>query len=374
MISFPRTDTSLVGRWWWTVDRWTLLAVALLIAIGTLLTLAASPAVAEKLRLDPQHFVLRQVVFLPLAIAVMFIVSLMSPRGVRRISVIGLAISLIFVGLTLLMGEEIKGATRWLQFAGLSIQPSEFVKPCFAVTAAWMLAEQRRREGVPGGLICCALFAVVVWLLVSQPDFGMTAVVSAVWFGQCFIAGLPMLWVGILAVLGLVGAVVAYATSAHVASRIDLFLNPASGDSYQIDRAMDAFGQGGLLGRGPGEGMVKRVLPDAHTDFIFSVAGEEFGLIACLIIVGLFGFVTMRGFARLLHEEDLFVLLAAAGLLTQFGLQALINIGVNVNLLPTKGMTLPFISYGGSSMLALALAMGMVLALTRRRPNLGGLP
>ncbi len=374
MISFPRTDTSLVGRWWWTVDRWTLLAVALLIAIGTLLTLAASPAVAEKLGLDPQHFVLRQVVFLPLAIAVMFIVSLMSPRGVRRISAIGLAISLIFVGLTLLMGEEIKGATRWLQLAGLSIQPSEFVKPCFAVTAAWMLAEQRRREGVPGGLICCALFAVVVWLLVSQPDFGMTAVVSAVWFGQCFIAGLPMLWVGILAVLGLVGAVVAYATSAHVASRIDLFLNPASGDSYQIDRAMDAFGQGGLLGRGPGEGMVKRVLPDAHTDFIFSVAGEEFGLIACLIILGLFGFVTMRGFARLLHEEDLFVLLAAAGLLTQFGLQALINIGVNVNLLPTKGMTLPFISYGGSSMLALALAMGMVLALTRRRPNLGGLP
>ncbi len=374
MISFARTDTSLVGRWWWTVDRWTLLAVALLIAIGTLLTLAASPAVAEKLKLDPQHFVLRQVVFLPLAMAVIFIVSFMSPRGVRRISVIGLAISLILMGLTLFMGEEIKGATRWLQLAGLSIQPSEFVKPCFAVTAAWMLAEQRRREGVPGGLICCALFAVVVSLLVSQPDFGMTAVVSAVWFGQCFIAGLPMLWVGILAVLGLVGAVVAYATSTHVASRIDLFLNPASGDSYQIDRAMDAFGQGGLLGRGPGEGMVKRVLPDAHTDFIFSVAGEEFGLIACLIIVGLFGFVTMRGFARLLHEEDLFVLLAAAGLLTQFGLQALINIGVNVNLLPTKGMTLPFISYGGSSMLALALAMGMVLALTRRRPNLGGLP
>jgi len=374
MISFARTDTSLVGRWWWTVDRWTLLAVALLIAIGTLLTLAASPAVAEKLKLDPQHFVLRQVIFLPLAMAVIFIVSFMSPRGVRRISVIGLAISLILVGLTLFMGEEIKGATRWLQLAGLSIQPSEFVKPCFAVTAAWMLAEQRRREGVPGGLICCALFAVVVSLLVSQPDFGMTAVVSAVWFGQCFIAGLPMLWVGILAVLGLAGAVVAYATSDHVASRIDLFLNPASGDSYQIDRAMDAFGQGGLLGRGPGEGMVKRVLPDAHTDFIFSVAGEEFGLIACLIIVGLFGFVTMRGFARLLREDNLFVLLAAAGLLTQFGLQALINIGVNVNLLPTKGMTLPFISYGGSSMLALALAMGMVLALTRRRPNLGRLP
>ena len=373
MISFARTDTSLVGRWWWTVDRWTLLAVALLIAIGTLLTLAASPAVAEKLRLDPQHFVLRQAVFLPLAMAVMFIVSLMSPRGIRRISVVGLGVSLMLVAATLVLGAEIKGATRWLQFAGFSIQPSEFVKPFFAVVAAWMLAEQRRREGVPGGLICCALFILVAWLLISQPDFGMTAVVAVVWFGQCFIAGLPVLWVVLLAGLGLIGAVAAYATIPHVASRIDRFLDPSSGDHYQIDRALDAFGQGGLFGRGPGEGMVKRVLPDAHTDFIFSVAGEEFGLIACLIIIALFAFITLRGFARLLREEDLFVLLAGAGLLTQFGLQAVINIGVNVNLLPTKGMTLPFISYGGSSMLALALAMGMVLALTRRRPNIGGM-
>ncbi len=374
MISFARTDTSLVGRWWWTVDRWTLLAIALLIAIGIILTLAASPAVAEKLNLQSQHFVLRQAIFLPLAMAVMFVVSLMSPRGVRRVSVVGLAVSLVLVLGTLLLGPEIKGATRWLQFAGLSLQPSEFVKPCFAVVTAWMLAEQRRREGVPGGLVCCVLFALVVWMLVSQPDFGMTAVISVVWFGQCFIAGLSMLWVGLLAVLGLVAAVVAYATIPHVASRIDRFLDPAGGDTYQIDRAMDAFGQGGFLGRGPGEGMVKRVLPDAHTDFIFSVAGEEFGLIACLIIIALFGFITLRGFARLLREDDLFVLLAGAGLLTQFGLQAVINIGVNVNLLPTKGMTLPFISYGGSSLLALALAMGMVLALTRRRPKLGGLP
>ena len=374
MMSFARTDTSLVGRWWWTVDRWTLLAVALLIAIGSLLTLAASPAVAERLNLQSQHFVLRQMIFLPLAVTVMFVVSLMSPRGVRRISVVGLGISLLLVIATLSLGAEIKGATRWLQFAGLSIQPSEFVKPCFAVVAAWMLAEQRRREGVPGGLICCGLFILVASLLVLQPDFGMTAVVAMVWFGQCFIAGLSMLWIAILVGLGLVGAVAAYATIPHVARRIDRFLDPASGDSYQIDRAMDAFGQGGLLGRGPGEGMVKRVLPDAHTDFIFSVAGEEFGLIACLIIVALFGFITLRGFARLLREDDLFILLAAAGLLTQFGLQAVINIGVNLNLLPTKGMTLPFISYGGSSLLALALAMGMVLALTRRRPNLAGLP
>ena len=374
MISFARTDRSVVSDWWWTVDRWTLLAVALLIATGTLLTLAASPAVAERLQLQSQHFVLRQAVFLPLAIAVIFIVSLMSPRGVRRISVVGFAISLLLVLATLFLGPEIKGASRWLQFASLSIQPSEFIKPCFAVVAAWLLSEQRRREGMPGGLICCALFALVAGLLVMQPDFGMTAVVVVVWFGQCFIAGLSMAWIIVLAGLGLTAAILAYATIPHVASRIDRFLDPASGDSYQIDRAMDAFGQGGLLGRGPGEGMIKRVLPDAHTDFVFSVAGEEFGLIACLIIIALFGFITLRGFARLLREEDLFVLLAAAGLLTQFGLQAVINIGVNVNLLPTKGMTLPFISYGGSSMLALALAMGMVLSLTRRRPNIGGLP
>ena len=374
MISFARTDRSVVSDWWWTVDRWTLLAVALLIATGTLLTLAASPAVAERLQLQSQHFVLRQAVFLPLAIAVIFIVSLMSPRGVRRISVVGFAISLLLVLATLFLGPEIKGASRWLQFASLSIQPSEFIKPCFAVVAAWLLSEQRRREGMPGGLICCALFALVAGLLVMQPDFGMTAVVAVVWFGQCFIAGLSMAWIIVLAGLGLTAAILAYATIPHVASRIDRFLDPASGDSYQIDRAMDAFGQGGLLGRGPGEGMIKRVLPDAHTDFVFSVAGEEFGLIACLIIIALFGFITLRGFARLLREEDLFVLLAAAGLLTQFGLQAVINIGVNVNLLPTKGMTLPFISYGGSSMLALALAMGMVLSLTRRRPNIGGLP
>ncbi|MBL6953432.1 MAG: putative lipid II flippase FtsW [Alphaproteobacteria bacterium] len=374
MSSFARTDTSVVGRWWWTVDRWTLLAVALLIAIGTLLTLAASPAVAERLQLESQHFVLRQAVFLPMAVATIFIVSLMSPRGVRRISIVGFAVGLLLMMATLFLGPEIKGATRWLQFSGLSIQPSEFIKPCFAVVAAWLLSEQRRREGMPGGLICCVLFALVAGLLIMQPDFGMTAVVAVVWIGQCFIAGLSMIWIAALAGLGLTGAILAYAMIPHVASRIDRFLDPASGDSYQIDRAMDAFGQGGLLGRGPGEGMIKRVLPDAHTDFVFSVAGEEFGLIACLIIIALFGFITLRGFARLLREEDLFVLLAAAGLLTQFGLQAVINIGVNLNLLPTKGMTLPFISYGGSSLLALALAMGMVLSLTRRRPNLGGLP
>ena len=374
MTSFARTDTSVVGRWWWTVDRWTLLAVGLLLLIGSLLTLAASPAVAERLKLESLHFIQRQAIFLLPALLALFMASLMTPRGVRRISAIGFVVSLLLMVATLFIGPEIKGATRWLQFAGLSLQPSEFVKPFFAVVAAWMLAEQHREGALPGNLICCLLYGLVTLVLILQPDFGMAVVVSSVWFGQFFIAGLSMLWVGVLVLLGLLGAVAAYATIPHVTIRVDSFLDRASGDTYQIDRALDAFGQGGLFGRGPGEGMVKRVLPDAHTDFIFSVAGEEYGLIVCLVIVALFAFITLCGFARLLREEDLFVLLAGAGLLTQFGLQAVINIGVNLDLLPTKGMTLPFISYGGSSLIALALAMGMVLALTRRRPGGGGGP
>ena len=368
MISFARTDRSVVGRWWWTVDRWTLAAVGLLIGVGALLTLAASPAVAERIGYESFHFVRRQLIFLPPALLLMFAVSLLSPRGVRRLAVIGFAISLALMFFTLRFGPEVKGATRWLVIAGLSVQPSEFAKPCLAVVVAWMLSEQKRRQGVPGNFIAVLLYAVTAALLMLQPDLGMTVVLTAVWGAQLFMAGLPVLWVGALAGLaGLAGAA-AYMFIPHVASRIDRFRDPSSGDSYQIDAALDAFANGGLFGRGPGEGVVKRIIPDAHTDFIFAVAGEEFGLLVCLFVVALFAFVTLRGFNRLLGEKSLFVLLAAGGLLTQFGLQALINMGVNLHLLPTKGMTLPFISYGGSSMLALALAMGMALALTRTRP------
>jgi len=369
MSTLDRTDTSMVGQWWWTVDRWILLAVGLLIAIGTMLIMAASPSVAERIGLGPWHFAQRQVVFLAPAITALFVMSLMTARGVRRIAVIGFFISFALMILALLFGPEIKGAHRWLSFAGVSIQPSEFVKPFFAVTTAWMFAAQKDEAGVPGNLIASLLFAAVVSVLVLQPDLGMTVVVTAVWLGQFFIAGLSMYIVVVMFGLAIGGAMLAYMFFPHVTSRVDRFLDPAGGDNYQIERAMEAFTNGGAFGRGPGEGSVKHVLPDAHTDFIYAVAGEEFGLFVCLIILALFGFITLRGLGRLVRESDLFVLLAGSGLLIQFGLQAVINIGVNLRLLPTKGMTLPFISYGGSSLVALAIGMGMILALTRNRPQ-----
>jgi len=371
MSTFTRTDTSVVGRWWWTVDRWTLLAICLLLAIGALLNLAASPAVAERIGLDGSHFALRHFVFLLPAVAVMFVCSLLPLRDTRRIAVVGLFVAMALMLFTLLIGPEVKGATRWLHLGGMSLQPSEFAKPFFIVTAAWLFSVRHDDNSVPATMACCLLFAVILGMLITQPDFGMAAVFTVVWFAQFFFAGLSLAWVFGFVVLAIGGALLAYAMIPHVTSRIDRFLDPASGDSYQIDRAMEAFTRGGLAGRGPGEGRVKAVLPDAHTDFVFSVAGEEFGLIACLLIVALFAFIVLRGFSRLLRENDLFVLLAASGLLVLFGLQAIINMGVNLNLLPTKGMTLPFISYGGSSLLATAIGMGMLLGLTRRRAGAG---
>jgi len=367
MISLGRTDTSVIGRWWWTVDRWTIAAVSMIVIIGVMLIMAASPAVAERIGADHFHFIRRQFVFLPPAMLVIFGVSLLEPRDVRRLACLGFLCAVGLMALTLVSGQEIKGATRWVNFAGISIQPSEFVKPTFAVVAAWMFSEQRMQEHFPGNAISLGLYILVAGLLLLQPDVGMTIVVSSVWFVEFFLAGLPIIWVLLFMLVGLGGLVGAYFAFAHVASRIDRFLDPSAGDSYQVTTALQAFHYGGFFGRGPGEGRVKAVLPDAHTDFIMAVAGEEFGLVLCLLVVGLFAFVVLRGFARMLTEENLFILLATSGLLVQFGLQAIINMASTLHLMPTKGMTLPFISYGGSSMVALALGMGMILALTRKR-------
>ncbi len=373
MTTFSRLDRSVVGRWWWTVDRWTLLAVILLLGIGGVMVLAASPAVANRIGLDNFHFVRRQFLYLPMALIMILGISLMSPLWIRRMAVILFGGCIFLTMMTLLIGPEVKGAQRWLQFGSFTLQPTEFLKPAFAVVAAWMFAEQRKGAEIPGNLISIGLYVMVVSLLLMQPDVGMTLVVSAVWFAQFFLAGLPIMWVVGFLVLGIVGAAGAYVFFPHVTKRVDRFLNPEGGDNYQIERAMEAFQTGGFFGVGPGDGSVKTVLPDAHTDFIFAVVGEEFGVIFCLILLGLFTFVVLRGFSRLLEEKNFFVVLAAAGLLTQFGLQSIINIGVNLRLMPTKGMTLPFISYGGSSMLALAILMGMLLALSRRRAGTGEL-
>jgi cell division protein FtsW len=369
-MRFARIDQSPVARWWWTVDRWSLAALAALIGFGIVMSLSASPPVAERIGYDELHFVRRHLAMLPLSIALMFVVSLQPPRTIRRIAMIGFAIGLALLAATFVIGAEIKGARRWINLPGLSLQPSEFVKPTFAVVAAWLFAEQKLRPGFPGNLISTALFLLILAMLIRQPDVGMAAVVALVWFAQFYMAGLRLYWVVAGALAGLGGLVGAYLYLPHVRVRVDHFLDPAAGDSYQVNRSIEAFANGGFWGRGPGEGTVKDVLPDAHADFVFAVAGEEFGIVVCLAIVALFAFIVLRGFSRMSQEGSLFVLLAATGLLIQFGLQAAINMASSLHLIPTKGMTLPFLSYGGSSLLALGLGMGMMLALTRRR--LGG--
>jgi cell division protein FtsW len=369
MTAFDRSDNSILGRWWWTVDRWSLAAFILLAAFGLFMAFAASPAVAERVGLDSFHSVRRQVALLAPALALMIAVSLLSPRGVRRVALAAFAVAMILLAATFFMGFEVKGARRWISLAGITLQPSEFVKPTFAVISAWLFAASRADPSFPGNIIAIALYGFVSAILILQPDFGMVVVVSVVWFAQLFVAGLPMIWMAVLAMLGIAGMVGAYSFLPHVASRIDRFLDPSSGDGYQIGRSLEAFARGGLFGRGPGEGTVKLALPDAHADFVFAVAGEEFGMVACLVVVALFAFVVLRGLSRMLVETNLFIMLAVTGLLAQFGLQAFINMGSTVSLMPTKGMTLPFISYGGSSLLAIAFGMGMTLALTRKRPG-----
>jgi len=362
-----RTDMSIVGRWWRTVDRWLLAALAVLMLSGALFAMAASPAVAERIGLSSMYFVRRQMMFLPVAGFVLVAFSMMDARTVRRAAVILFGVFFLLTGATLVFGAELNGAKRWLSVFGFALQPSEFLKPTLIVTCAWMFSEQFKNGSFPGNRIAAVLGLACIGFLIMQPDFGQSFLIFLVWSVLFFMAGLPVSVIALLVVAGIVTVIAAYTYLPHVASRIDRFLDPSSGDTYQTETAMNAFQAGGFFGRGPGEGMVKRALPDAHTDFIFAVIGEEFGLFACLGLVLLFGFIVIRGYLLLLREEDPFVYLSVGGLLGLFGIQALINIGVNLNVLPAKGMTLPFISYGGSSLLAMAMAMGMVLALTRRR-------
>jgi len=366
-MRFDRTNMSLLGRWWWTVDRLNVFALLLLVAIGSILVTAGSPPVAKRLDLPAFYFVHRHQVFLLIGMAAMFIISLLPPVAIRRLAVVGFCASIALMVLVPFIGVQTKGAHRWIDIMGLSIQPSEFMKPCFAVVMAWVCAEKHRRLDFPGYRIAIGLYLLVVVLLVAQPDIGMTLTVTAMWAIQLFISGLPFLWVFVMIALGTCGIFGAYHIFPHVAKRINNFLDPDAGDNYQIGRSLEAFRNGGLLGRGPGEGEIKQVLPDSHTDFIFAVAGEEFGVIVCLLILSIFAFVVLRGLTRVREENDLFVVLAVAGILAQFGIQSIINMGVAVNLFPAKGMTLPFLSYGGSSVVAIALGMGMMLALTRRR-------
>lgn len=366
-MKLTRTDESVIGRWWWSVDRWTLAFISALILFGIILIQAASPAVAVKHNLPSFHFVQSYLVILVPSLIGMIALSMLSLRQIRLVAFALFPLALLGIIITLLMGTEIKGATRWIQVFGFTLQPSEFVKPAFIIVAAWLFARHCERRGFPSLTSCIMLFCLTIALLIQQPDVGMSLLISLTWFCQFFLAGLPLALVGLgLLLLPLAGGM-AYTFLPHVHDRINRFIDPGKGENYQIDKAIDAFRNGGLFGTGAGGGEVKMTLPDAHCDFIFAVAGEEMGLVICLVIVLLYAMIILRGFWRLRREHNLFVVLAASGLLLQFGLQAIINIASAVHLMPTKGMTLPFISYGGSSLLAVSCGMGMLLALTRKR-------
>lgn len=376
MSLFSRADDTPLSRWWWTVDRPMLLTIFILMAAGVMLISTASPPVAEHLGLGPYHFFWRHLIFLGPSLVAMLAISMLSEKLIWRMGVLlfgGCVLALLAV---LLTGSEIKGAQRWLHVGPFSVQPSEFIKPAFAIMAAKFMALQMQGQSdsgahFPGHAISAGLYGLVLCLLLLQPDLGMSVIVTSIWAAQIFLAGFPFRLLIALGVLGLGGLWAAYTGLSHVKSRIDRFLDPESGDNYQVEKSLEAFQNGGLFGTGPGQGTVKLGLPDAHADFIFAVAGEELGLIFTLALMGLYFFFIFRGFYRLRGSENLFSVLAAGGLLTMFGLQALVHMGSSLNVLPAKGMTLPFISYGGSSVLAVCISAGIILALTRRQGKAG---
>jgi len=365
-MRLSRAERSIVGDWWYSLDGRFLLSFVVLMAVGLLASLAASPAVALRLHLEPFYFVKRQVFMLVPAFSLLIFVSLLSTRAMLELAV------LVFVGALLLLlvmpfvGVSAKGARRWIELGGFSLQPSEFIKPAFVMVTAFLFAmaqqnADRRWLGASAGL-----FLLVLALLVLQPDFGQSILLTLIWVGLFFMAGLPWLWLGAMAILGTGGLGIAYLVVPHVGKRIDRFLDPSSGDNYQVGHALRCFVEGGWFGRGPGEGVVKNVLPDAHADYIFAVLAEEFGILACLMLLLVFFYVLVRGFRHAIRDSDPFRKLALCGLMLAFGLQSTLNLGINMGVLPAKGMTLPFISYGGSSLLATALAMGLALGLSRR--------
>jgi cell division protein FtsW len=365
-----RAERTAFGEWWWTIDRWLLAAFVMLMVAGFLFGLAAYPPVASKLGLSTFHFVNRQAVFLVVFGLLMVVLSFLNPRQVRRVALLVFCVGLGLVIFTLFFGAEVKGARRWINLPGFSLQPSELLKPAFVILAAWAFSERSMRRDMPSLMIALLLLPLVVVPLIRQPDLGQTILIVSVWGALFFLAGLHILWVIGLLGLGGAGLFAAYRFLPHVTDRIDRFLNKGgTSDTFQTDMALESMLSGGWFGRGPGEGIVKRSLPDSHTDFMFSVIGEEFGAIACMLVALAYGFIVVRALWIARDSNDPFCRMASAGLVVLFGLQSFINMAVNLNLIPPKGMTLPFLSYGGSSMLSVAITCGFLLALTRKRPK-----
>ncbi len=361
----PRDTRSLVAGWWHSVDHMLVYCAGALILIGVVLCFAASPGTAARLGIDNNfHFIERQMVFLAPAIVLLIGISFLSPLMARRSGVLLFVSALALILLALFVGPKINGAHRWLSLGSFSLQPSEFAKTGFVIAAAWLLAEGSHDKKFPGGLIAMGCYMMLAFMLLMQPDYGQWALVTAVWAMMFFIAGWSWMWIMVLGCIAVTAASLGYLYAPHVATRIDRFLRPAEGDTYQVDKALEALSGGGAFGN-PDTG-VKHQLPDAHTDFIFAVAGEEFGFFLCLVILAIYGFFVFRAFQLASLKGSIFIQCAVCGLAAQIGFQAIVNIGVNLRMLPAKGMTLPFVSYGGSSLLATAITVGLILALTRK--------
>lgn len=367
MISFARTEQSVLSKWWWSVDRKILLGFFLIIAIGTILVVTSTPMVANRINIPKFYFIKRHLLYLVPTIVLMIYISTLEYKILRRLSMIILIIAWMMMIVTLFCGSEIKGARRWINLFGISIQPSEFAKPAITVVCAWFFSKQHKDTKFHGNIVASVILLITIAILVLQPDVGMIVVISSVWFSQFFISGLSIFFVIIAAIVACLSVVMAYIFLPHVTARVDRFLDPSVGDHYQINRSLEAFSSGGFFGVGPGEGVIKKYIPDAHADFAFSVLGEEFGFFICFLVLVIFAFIVIRGLNFSLKENSLFVILALAGLIIQFGIQAVINISSALHLIPTKGMTLPFMSYGGSSMLASSITAGMILAFSRQR-------
>ncbi|MEM0948513.1 MAG: putative peptidoglycan glycosyltransferase FtsW [Pseudomonadota bacterium] len=367
-----RGGEPVLPRWWRTLDRWSLVCVLLLFAVGLLLGLAASPPLAARNGLDPFHYVERQALFGGIALVTMVVISMLPPQQVRRLATIGFLASFVALAFLPIFGTDFgKGAVRWYSIGIGSVQPSEFLKPGFIVVAGWLIASSADLQGPPGKRLSLAITVVICFFLALQPDFGQAALILFAWGVMYFVAGAPFLILCGLAVLVLAAGSFAYNNSEHFARRIDGFLSPEVDPTTQLGYAAGAIREGGVFGVGVGEGRVKWSLPDAHTDFIIAVAAEEYGLILVLFVIGLFATIVIRSLIRLIRERDPFVRLVGAGLACTFGIQAMINLSVAVRLLPAKGMTLPFVSYGGSSLVAAGIMLGILLSFTRTRPQGG---
>ena len=367
MNLLSRTSRNPIAKWWWTVDRQMVIGVMVLLGMGFFAAFAASPAVAQHIGKSTYYFANKQLVFLVLAAFVFLAVSMLDAIWIRRLAVLMLVGAIGGVVLTLFAGVTVKGASRWLHIFGVSIQPSEILKPAFVVVVAWLMARQRARFKAYDVWYALALLVGCCLLLAMQPDFGQTILLALVWMCLFYLAGGSLKLIAGLSSIGLAAGVYVYSAYPYFRSRIERFLDPSTGDTYQVDKAMDAIRSGGITGVGPGDGQVKSILPDAHADYVFAVAAEEGGLLMGGFIILTFAFLVWRALWALREENEHWVQLASAGLICLFGLQAIINLGVNLNLIPSKGMTLPFISYGGSSLLASAITMGMLVGLMRRR-------